>query len=218
MKKLLILPALALLACFSAAQGGPGRFMRMGGGGAGLQLALRKDVQKELKLTDDQVSALEKYRDEQQEKRREMMSSMQSSGGRPDMAQMRPMMEKWQAESKEKVKSTLTADQYKRLKEINIQMSGNMVLLDKDTQKELGLSEAQTDKIKDLQSKQESANRDVFEKMRAGEIDRSQIGEIMKKNNEIMKTELGKVLTADQAKKLTTMAGAKFTPDADEEE
>ncbi|MFX5574590.1 hypothetical protein ABTD77_19315, partial [Acinetobacter baumannii] len=57
---------------------------------------------------------------------------------------------------------------------------------------------------------QQEASTKIMEKMRSGEIDRDQIQEIMTKNQKAMDTELGKILTDDQKKKLSDMGGKPF--------
>jgi hypothetical protein len=50
----------------------------------------------------------------------------------------------------------------------------------------------------------------LMQKMRDQELSREEMQEKMKKNGDIMNTELGKVLTDNQRAKLTEMGGKKF--------
>jgi len=77
-------------------------------------------------------------------------------------------------------------------------------------QKDLGLSEDQITKLKDLQQKQQEANRAVMQKVRDGGMSREDVQATMQKNEEIMNTEIGKILTSSQAAKLKEMGGAPF--------
>jgi hypothetical protein len=87
---------------------------------------------------------------------------------------------------------------------------GNGAIAAADLQKELGVTDEQKAKIKDLQEKQQAANTSLFEKMRNQEIDREQLQESMRKNTEAMNTELGKIATDAQKAKIKEMGGKPF--------
>lgn len=215
MKKLLVIAVVAALATVSFAQGGGMRMMMRGGGNL-LQLARREDVAKELNLTSDQKTKLD---DLQQSMREEMRAQFQSSGGnagggQPDQAAMQKVFQDMQEKQKTAMAGILSVDQMTRLKELSIQRQGNNAIMDPDIQTALGLSADQKSKIKDLQDKQMEAMQAVMEKVRNQEIDPSEARTTFQKNNDVMKTELGKLLTADQAKKLADMGGKPFTFDA----
>ncbi len=110
----------------------------------------------------------------------------------------------------EAVNKILTADQHKRLKEIQIQLAGNLAATDKDVQKSLALTDDQRASIKRLQQQAQQANRSVFDKMRDGEIDRTTVGTSIKHNRDALNTEIGKILTDDQKAKLKAMSGKTF--------
>ncbi len=212
MKKFAVL-VLALALCVGAfAQGRRG--MQMGGGPN--MLLRRHDVQKDLGLTDDQKNKLDTIREKMQSDMRELFQANQGSGERPDFEKMRPQMEKLQADSKKEIDAILTADQQKRLFEIFVQMEGNRAVLNPDVQNQIGLTDAQKTQIKDLMTKEREAQQQIMEKMRNGEISREQIGDLRKKNQGIMATEIDKILTADQKAKLAALGGKPFTKDPDE--
>lgn len=212
MKKLLVIAVVAALACMGMAQGGGMRMMR--GGNNLLGLARRADVDKELNVTADQKAKLD---DLQQTMRSQMREAFQSMGGGngapPDQGAIQKMMSDMQDKQKTALAGILNADQMTRLKELSIQRQGNAAILDKDVQASLGLSADQLAKIKDLQDKQMEAMQAIGEKMRNQEIDQEAASTAMQKNNDTMKTELGKILTADQASKLAAMGGKPFTFD-----
>jgi hypothetical protein len=206
----------ALVGVLASAAGAQGMRM-MGGGGAmskgmilfrfGMgEIELRSDVAKELGLTDAQKGKL----DELQRKQMEQMMAMFQSGERPSQEEMQKMMKKRQEDEDKALKEILDAKQQGRLKELWIQRLGNSALLVSEIQKELKMTDAQLEKVKNLQAKQGEANRAVFEKVQNGEIDRSEIREIMEKNNKILNEELGKVLDDEQRAKLKAMGGAEF--------
>ena len=105
------------------------------------------------------------------------------------------------------------ADQKKRLKEIWVQLTANRVILDEEIQKELVITAEQKAKIKALQDKQQEAMQAIMEKMRNQEIEREEAQATIKKNDEALSVELGKLLTADQAAKIKAMQGKAFKAD-----
>lgn len=211
MKKWLMMMALAAISSAVMAQG-RGMMMMGRGGGSETMLLQRADVQRDLALTDDQKSKLKAMQDKMREDMQSAMENARSSGNF-DRDAMQKMMTDMMAKAKKDAAAILTADQNKRLHEIWIQVSGNAVILDEGVQKDLGITDAQKAKIKDLQTKQNDANQAVFEKVQNGEIDRSEIQGIMKKNSDALNAELGKVLTDDQKNKLKAMSGKPFKAD-----
>jgi DNA-directed RNA polymerase subunit H (RpoH/RPB5) len=107
--------------------------------------------------------------------------------------------------------TVISEAQLKRLDEISIQFQGNMAITQAEMQKTLGLSAEQTEKVAELQKRQQEANRALFQKVQDQEITREDMQASMTKNTDIMKTELGKILTADQAAKLKALQGKPFT-------
>jgi len=201
-------------------RGGQGRggFGQRGGNNFGeLQLALRKDVQTDLAVTDDQKTKLDDYNTKQREARRAAGGGGRGAGGngggQVDPAELQKRRDEQRAQTHKDLAAILNDGQMKRLGEISIQLRGNRAILDADVQKTLGLSSDQTAKIKDLQDKQTEANRAIGEKMRNQEISQDDARKSMETNNKTMDTELGKILTADQAAKLKDMGGKPFKAD-----
>jgi len=212
-KKLILILATVVAASSAFAQGGRGFGMMQGGmGGSPVMLLGREDVQDDLKLTDDQKSKLSTIRDTQQSKMREtFQAAMQNGGSREEMQKrMQEIVPKMMAEVEKEINSVLTADQQKRIREIGIQMAGNRAVMQKDVQKELGITEDQRTKVETLVKRQGEANRSIREKIQSGEIDPSQVRELMEKNNKALDDEIGKVLTDAQKTKLKDLGGRKF--------
>jgi len=208
-KKLVtILFVSAVFAALGAAQG-----FGMFGGGAGSEYMnlTRKDVRKELKVTDEQASKLDAA---QQDMRDQMRQVFQDSQG--DRDAMQAGIKKLMEGLGTTIKGILTADQLKRLHEVNLQMQGATAILDPEVQKSLNLTADQISRVKDLQSKQQAANASLREKMQNGEIDRSEIGPLMMKNNDALKAALDKILTDDQRTQLKALGGDKFEQDPNE--
>ena len=217
MKKLLIGIAVLALAVFSQAQRGQGLGMMMGqGGGNPLMLLAREDVQEDLALTSEQKEKLLEFTG-QEAMRNRFMKFMQDSGmsfedmrseeGRKKLA---PMMEKMQADMKKEIEAVMTPAQVKRLGEINVQFNGNRSVMQKDIAKALAITEAQQTKIDALNKGVGEARRALMEKMRNQELSMEEFQEKNKKNDDILNTEIGKVLTDAQKAKLSEMGGKKF--------
>jgi len=83
-------------------------------------------------------------------------------------------------------------------------------------QNDLKLSDDQIKQIKDLQTKQQAANASLFQKVRDGEIDRTEVQGMMTKNTDALKSAVDKVLTDDQKAQLKVLGGAKFEQDPNE--
>ena len=232
--KTLLTPALVAgvmaLGCLAAAQGHQGRGMGRGfGGGFGNNptfLLRRTDVQSDLQLTADQKSKLD-----------DLMTSMRGqrgsgggfgnggnggNGGTPptdaERQQMRAQMEQRRAEMEKSVDAILSPEQQQRLDEISIQVRGNTAILDSKVQDKLDMTSDQKAKISDLQQKERDAMQSVFQKMQDNSITSDQARASFQKNNDVMKDELGKILTHSQSEKLKHLGGAPFKADPSESE
>ncbi len=191
--------------------GGMGGFGRGGGGGGGApEVTLRADVSKELKIADDQKAKIIAARSGMMEKMGEVF---QNAGG--DREAMQKGMADLIAASEKEVNAALTDAQKTRLKELWIQRQGNSAIQNEGVQKDLGFTDAQKAKVKELNEKSMEASQALFQKMRDQELDREQMQAAMAKNTEVMKVELGKILTAEQTAKLKAMGGVAFTFDKD---
>jgi hypothetical protein len=189
---------------FGRGPGGPGGWNASG-------LLRRSDVQADLGFTADQKKQLDeisaKFRDNRGPRG---ANAGGGTGAAEDNSAAREARQKANEERNKAIEAILTPAQTARLKEIKIQLQKNMAIMDPDVQAQLGLSEDQKAKIKDLQDKQQQAMQAVFTKMRNNEIDRDAGRDLMRKNGQIMNTELGKILTADQSAKLAAMGGKPF--------
>ena len=223
MKKVFVFALLALVVASQAQTGAAGG--RQGRQGFGRNnnsltgLLQRADVQKELKLSDDQKSKLAELNPRGARGAgggnagggnaggAGAGGGRGAGGGNVDPAEMQKRM----AEREKAVFDLLNADQGKRLKELFYQRSGFRALGREDVQKELGMSAEQIQKVKDLQDKQRVANQSIMEKVRNQELDRQEARDMQTKNDKTLGDELGKVLTSDQAAKFKAMQGAPFT-------
>lgn len=198
--------SLAFLAAMSLGQGFGGAF-----GGSPYFLLMRKDVQKELKLTDEQLAKLD---DARTAMRDSLMQTFQNNQGNQKAIQ--EAFQKAMEEADKTSKGILKPDQQKRVLQIFVQQQGANSLQNADVQAAVGLSETQIKKIKDLQQANNDANGKLFERMRNGEIDRDAAMADMTKNQNALKAELEKVLGDEQKKKFADLAGPKFEFDPNE--
>lgn len=183
----------------------------MRGGGGLLGLALRSDVSAELKLKDDQKTALEALRPQRGQGGQGGGQGQGQGGQRGQGAQRDPeAMRAAQAEQEKKIAGILDAAQFARLKELNIQRAGNGAIMREEVQKALGMTAEQVQKARDLQAKQREAQQSLMDKVQNGEIERDEVRTIMQKNQGIMNEELGKILTPAQTEALKKMGGAPF--------
>ena len=209
-------------ACLSLAQGGgrgQGRMGMMGGFNdpSGMMLIGRKDVQKDLKVTPEQLTKIEAARTAQQEEMRAAMEAMRSGGGGGGGFEgMRETFEKMQTANRKKMEEILTKEQVLRLRQINLQVMGGRALMVPEYQKELGLTTEQNDKLQALQQQMMQANQALMERVRSGEITREEVQPRMQKNGEVFNAEALKILTPEQNAKLETLKGPKFTLDPNE--
>lgn len=213
--KLFIALATLMIAAASHSQG----MMMMGGAGGGGEsfllfrmsregASIRSDVGKELKLTSDQEKKLMAVQDGQRQK---MMDMFQGGGFDPsDREKMQKVIGDMLKESDKEVKAILDETQKARLHELWIQQQGNNAIANETVQKELAMTDEQKAKVKSLMDKSQEANRAMMERVRNQEIDFQQVRETSEKNGKVLKEELGKILTTDQAAKLKKMGGAEF--------
>jgi len=225
----ILLGALALCALSVAQNGGQSRQFRGGfGGGAGrgnsFFMLRRDDVQSDLQLTTDQKTKIQSIFDSMRGQRGQGgdgggRNRGDKAGNPPsdaDREARRKQMEAQRADMDKKLKGILSDSQVKRLKEISIQTQGNMAIMNDDVQSELGITSDQKAKIKSLRDKMGEAMQSIFQKMQDNSLSRDDVMKSMQKNNDVMKEELGKVLTHSQADKLKAMGGAPFKADPSE--
>jgi hypothetical protein len=219
--------------------GGQGRggFGQRGGMGRAneVTLLMREDVQRDLALSTDQIAKLPALQEKFGRNRRGQGAGAgggqrgqgggqgggqrgQGGGQRTppteqEQAAMAEAQAKRNAEMKAAVAEVLNAKQIARLKQIGYQLQGSQALLNPETQKELMFNETQSTQAKALQDKLREAMSSLMEKMRNQEIDREGMQESMRKNNDILKSELEKLLTGDQKKAWADMQGAPFKAD-----
>jgi hypothetical protein len=192
-----------------------------------MTLAMRADVQKELAVTADQKAKLEELR----AKGRQPGGGGgnggggnggggnggggNGGGGNFDPAEMQKRMAEMRTQQHKDIAAILNETQVKRLGELLLQRESFNALTQAELQKTLGFTSEQTQKVKDLQAKQQEAGQALREKMRNQELTREEMQAAQTKNQKTMTEELGKILTAEQATKFKDMQGKAFTFDKD---
>ena len=202
----------------------PGRGQGQGGISIGLVLT-NKDLQDELKVTDDQKGKLK----EMTEKQTEMTKKQQElfSGGRPDREKMQEFQKEATALTEEIKKATdgvLTADQKKRYKQIEIQAMGMRAFANADVLKDLKITDDQKTAIKEvtegMATEVAALRKELGMPAQGGgrpmggtPPDAEKVAEFAKKAKPLADAAMEKAvkaLSADQQKQWTEMNGVKF--------
>jgi Spy/CpxP family protein refolding chaperone len=188
--------------------GGPGRFrgsfMRSGSGfgaGAKVRLAAIDEIQKALKLTDDQ----KKQVDDLNEELRHASRDVWQLGGGPEK------LKKINEDAAAKLNEVIDDEQEKRLRGITIQIIGpSVVVVDAEVAKELKVTDEQKAKLEEVQ--QENM-REMGEAFRGSgtpdESNRKKFEELREKGQK----RLLDVLTSEQQEQLSAMKGEEVKID-----
>jgi len=217
------LALVALVAAAAEAQQGRGRggfgFGFGGPGGRGLvSLAANEAVQKDLGLSADAAGKLntlnEDYRAAQRKEYTTTGIDLQNSQNLSNderqkmQAKMTDVNTKLNEEFTPKLKELLSADQMKRLKQIQIQEQGSGALTNADVATELALTEEQKKKLNDLQAEYRRKQGELFGGGAGGDIQ-----ERLAKGRELTTerdAKAAEVLTAEQKIKYTALKGSPF--------
>lgn len=183
------------LVAYGQGQGGRGPGGRMGMG-SGMMLR-QEAVQKELGVTAEQLTKL-----------KDMLEAGRAAGGgqrnpqdmtAEERQKMRDEMVKRTAEMEKKIAEVLDAKQVARLKQIRLQVSGAMALMNEDVAKELKITEEQTGKMRD-------AMREMRDAGQGGGGDQAARAEMREKMN----AKVLEILTDDQKAQHKKMLGDAF--------
>jgi hypothetical protein len=193
-----------------SAQGrrGGGQF----GGGGGLQLLRIAEVQKELKMTPEQVGKI----DAKQQEVRQAMQELRQGGGNQqqlseeDRAKRTAKMQEIQTKA---VKDILDEKQVKRFNELQLQQQGPLALARKDIADELKLTDEQKQKIVKIQTDMNEERRAAMQGVNFQEMSEEERAKMMTKMQDMQKAAGDKVvavLTDEQKKKWKEMTGEPF--------
>ncbi len=217
MRSLLAASVLALFVGTADAQR-PQQGQGRGGNLAG-QVVTNADLQKELKITDDQKGKFKDVAEKQTEQTKKLRELFTGGGARPDRAKMQEIqaeMTKVRDEVKKVTEDVLTSDQKKRIKQLEVQMMGLRAFTNEEVVKELKISDEQKTKIKEVS---DEANKDLraagggFQRPQPGQQpDPEKLAESRKKRTEITDKAMEKIsatLSDDQKKTWTELTGPK---------
>lgn len=216
MRKVLAFAALGLVLSITAAgaqRGGGGQGRGIGGGRGGgmpgLFMLMNPELQKELKMTEQQTAKVQPAVQEMFQKMQELRQ--QGGGGQPTPEEQAEIQKKMTELQTKAVADILDTKQQKRLHQIELQMPG--ALGQKALQEELKITADQKKQIAELQGKQGEemrAARQGFDFRNASQEERDAMN---KKTGEIQKSygdKINAVLTEAQKKQLKEMQGEPF--------
>jgi membrane protein involved in colicin uptake len=178
-----------------------------GGGGSSAFLLMNSGVQKELKLSDEQLEKAKKFGEEMRTKMGEQFRGLQDLQGEERTKKREELTKKLAEESEKALKDILKPEQIKRLHQISLQQRGMNAFTDEKVQTALKLSDEQKGKLKELADETRKAQ---------GEIRQSAQGnreEAAKKSAELRKSSMDKalgVLSDDQKKSWKDLTGEAF--------
>ncbi len=224
MRRLMGITVASLVVCLVASnaamaqrQGGRGGRGGFGGGfGGGITFLIQNsDVQKELKLSEDQTGKIKEITD--------ALRPQRGGGGQNfrDMTEEQRTaffaeMQKKNEEATKKITDLLTAEQNARLKQLQIWQQGPRALTDNEAvAKELSLTDDQKSALKTINEESGKKMGELFRSVGrdATEEQRAKLGEEMATMRKETEAECMAVLTDDQKAKFETLKGAK--PDFD---
>jgi hypothetical protein len=192
-----------------------GRGFGFGGRGGGmasaLQLASNEQVQRALKVSEEQADKIQEINSEMREERGKLFEAARESGG--EQGAMREKMQELTATATKKLNEVLDAGQQKRLMGIMIQVAGANALLDPAVAKELNVTEDQTKKLEEAGQENRQAMRELFEGARDQEGGREAMREKMEQQREEANKRLMAVLTSDQQAQFESLKGEKVEID-----
>jgi Spy/CpxP family protein refolding chaperone len=213
-KSVLVLCLAAMLAGPALAQRGPGGGGRFGGG----SLLDNQSVQKELKLTDDQIKKVKEITQSVRDKHKEELDALGKQGPQADREKRQELFRTIREETNKALVDVLKPEQSKRFKEITLKQRGAQAFNDEEVQKTLNLTDEQKDKIKTINEDASKEMRELFPR-RGGaggggaRPDPAAFEEMRKKMAALNKETMEKataVLTDDQKKAWKDLVGAPF--------
>lgn len=189
--------------------GGPG-----GGGFGGGNLLANEQVQKELKITDDQKSKITAIGEESREEMRKVFGGNFQNLTQEERQKAFGEAQKKGQEFAKKMEAVLTPDQTKRYKEIRLNVRGIAALTDEEVSKELKLSEEQVAQLKTIQEEANKQRRELTPDFRRGQQpSQEEIQKNREKREQLDKDTTDEslaILSADQRSQYEKMKGEKF--------
>jgi len=184
------------------------------GGGFGINVYTsvlsNKDLQTELKITDEQKEKFKPITEKNTEAGKKNRDAFKDAGDDDDKKKAaREGFTKSNAEIRKMVEDVLTSEQKVRIAQIDVQVKGMRAFTDEKLSKDLNITEAQTSKIKGVQTEYDTDSKAIprFDR------DKDKNAENQKKREKLRKAAFADIedtLTADQKSKWKEMTGAPF--------
>jgi Spy/CpxP family protein refolding chaperone len=206
LKAALAFGLVATLAAPVMAQGRGGFGGGMGGGGVA-NLIANPGVQKELKLTSEQIEKATALAASTREQMTELRSKLEGLEGKELNDKRTELMKPITEENTKKIKGFLKDGQYTRLTEIDLQQRGATALTDPAIAKKLSVTDEQATKVKSILADQQSEMQEL--RQSAG----NDFAAMMPKIQALRKETNSKVMalmSADQKKTWKEMTGEPF--------
>jgi Spy/CpxP family protein refolding chaperone len=180
-----------------------------GGGGFGIGGLLKnKSVQKEIKLTDEQVAKVDDVVKQVQAKHNEEFKAAQKIEDQQERREKFGELQKIQSQDILKdLGDVLKPDQLKRFKQIELQVQGTRAFQDPEVQKELNLTDDQKDKIKTIS---EDAGKEMQEARKSSQGNFEEAGKKFRVIQKDAREKAVAVLTPEQKKTWKEMTGEPF--------
>lgn len=221
--------AVAVLVAGSSQAQGQRQRQQPGGGGRNMQSPLavvaltNEDLQKDLKITDDQKKSLKEVMDKAADLAKKRTEAF--SGGQFDREKMQELQTagtKLAEEAKTATDKAFTDDQKKRIKQIDVQRMGLGAFTNEEVVKALKITDDQKTKLKTISDDAGKARADLQKEYGIGggggggggqRPDPEKVAEYTKKNTALTAETLEKAkkeLTDDQKKTWIDLTGAAF--------
>lgn len=204
--------AIGLATCLSSAvrAQGPGGGRGMGGG----SLLSNKGVQKELKLTDEQIEKADKAATELREKMMEKFAELRELEGDERQEKMASLQKEMAAASKKVSDEILKPEQAKRLEQITMQFgfqNGGAQYLASNTEiaDKLKITDEQKNKLKDLVTEARAKQQEMREAGQGG--DPAEMRTKMMAFQKELQEKVNALLTAEQKAGWKELTGEPFT-------
>lgn len=190
-------------------RGGRGRG-GFGGGGSLLMIVSNDAVQAELKLDDAKKAEVAKVSEELREQFRGGGRG-QGGGGQGQRGELQARMQEQAKLAQDKLKTILSEDQMKRVKEIQYQVIGVLgAAQNADLAAALSLDDATKEKLAALSEEQREAMRDLREAVEDGSVQRDAMAAETEKVRKELEEKALALLSSDQKAKFTELVGAPF--------
>jgi len=216
LSKFVLAIVVAAVASFGAQAQRPGGGRQQQPQPIALLVLTNKDLQAELKITDDQKKDLKELMTKAEELNKKRAEAM--SGGQPDRTVLQELQKEAQALGDEAKKGAekLTDAQKKRIKQIDIQRMGLAAFANEDVAKELKVTDDQKKELKTIAEDVQKQMRDLRMEIGGGgggRLDPEKQAELIKKSKEMTDAATEKVMklmTDEQKKAYKEMTGDAF--------